>query len=100
MLIALYVDDSLIAGNGATVVVWIKGELHQRFEMKELGEARACLGLEFSLDRGNRTLKLSQEKYTWNARPAATLVESGFNNIRGETLTSRQPDVPNDTYQT
>ncbi len=41
MLIALYVDDLLIAGNDTAGIVWIKGELRQRFEMKDLGK-REC----------------------------------------------------------
>ncbi len=97
MLIALYVDDLLMAGNDTAAIVWIKGELRQRFEMNDLGEARVCLGLEISPDRGNRTLKLSQERYTQsvlemfgmrNAKPAATPMESGFNNKRW-----RDPDT-------
>ncbi len=62
MLIALYVDDLMIAGNDTVAIVWIKGELRQRFEMMDLGEARVCFGLEISRNRGNRTLKLSQER--------------------------------------
>ncbi len=95
MMIALYVDDLLIVGKDTAAIVWIKGKLRQRFEMKDLGEARVCLGLEIS--RGNRTLKLSQERYTQsvlerfgmrNGKPAATPMESGFNNIRW-----RDPDT-------
>ncbi len=48
MLIALYVDDLLIAGNEYRSIAWIKGELRKRFEMKDLGEARVCLGLEIT----------------------------------------------------
>ncbi len=43
MPIALYADDLLIAGNDTTGIVWITGELRQRFEMKDLGEERVCL---------------------------------------------------------
>ncbi len=42
MLIALYVDDLLMAGNDTAAIVWIKGELRQRFEMNDLGE-RECV---------------------------------------------------------
>ncbi len=54
MLIALYADDLLIAGNDTAAIVWMKGELRQRFEMKELGEARVSLGLEISRDKRQR----------------------------------------------
>ena len=91
MLIALYVDDLLIAGNDSKAIAWIKGELRKRFEMKDLGEARVCLGLEITRDRANRTLHLSQKKYTQSvlerfrmhdAKPVPTPMESGFTNIR------------------
>ena len=48
MMIALYVDDLLIAGRDTTSIEWMKGELRQRFEMKDLGEAKVCLGLEIT----------------------------------------------------
>ncbi len=35
--IPLYVDDLQITGSDTTAIVWIKGELRQRFEMKDLG---------------------------------------------------------------
>ncbi len=57
MLIALYVDNS-------RSIAWIKGEVRKRFEMKDLGEARVCLGLEISRDRANRTIHIYQKKYT------------------------------------
>ncbi len=91
MIIALYVDDLPIAGNDTVAISWMKGELRKRFEMKDLGEVQICLGLEISRDRSNRTLRLSQDRYTesilerlgmQNAKPVATPMESGFNNIR------------------
>ena len=63
LIIALYVDDLLIAGDDKSGIAWIKGELSKRFEMKDLGEAKTCLGLEITRDRANRTLKLSQSAY-------------------------------------
>ncbi len=68
-----------------------KAELRKRFEMKDLGEARVCLGIEITQDRANRTLHLSQQKYSesvlerfgmHNAKPVPTPMESGFTNIR------------------
>lgn len=63
LIIALYVDDLLIAGDNMASVTWIKTELGKRFEMKDLGEAKVCLGLEITRDRKNRTLKLTQTGY-------------------------------------
>ncbi len=33
MLIALYADDLLIAGNNSTSIAWIKGELREQFDI-------------------------------------------------------------------
>ena len=63
MALALYVDDLLIAGSSIDRVLQIKSELHKRFEMKDLGEAKVCLGLEIHRDRSARKLWLGQEKY-------------------------------------
>eukprot|EP00171_Calliarthron_tuberculosum_P002468 IDg2468t1 len=64
MLIALYVDDMLIAAKDSASIAQIKGEFSRRFEMKDLGEASVCLGLEIHRNRANRTLHLSQKSYT------------------------------------
>ncbi len=62
MLMALYVDDLLIAGNNSRSIARIKGELRKWFEMKDLVEARASLGLEITRDSATRTLYLSLKK--------------------------------------
>eukprot|EP00171_Calliarthron_tuberculosum_P000752 IDg752t1 len=56
MLIALYVDDMLIAANSSASIKKIKEEFNMRFEMKDMGEAHICLGLEIHRDRPNRRL--------------------------------------------
>ncbi|CDF39892.1 unnamed protein product [Chondrus crispus] len=56
MLIALYVDDLLLAGSDIDAIKWMKGELNKRFEMKDLGKAKVCIGLEIERDRSAKTL--------------------------------------------
>ena len=63
VIISLYVDDLLLAGNNLDAISWIKGELNKRFEMKDLGEAKVILGLEITRDRKNHVLLLGQSKY-------------------------------------
>ncbi len=41
----------------------LRGELSKRFEMKNIGEAKMCLGLQILLYRANGTLRLSQSTY-------------------------------------
>ena len=63
MIIALYVDDLLLAGSDLDAILWMKGELKKRFEMKDLGEAKVCIGLEIHRNRGAGQLWLGQRKY-------------------------------------
>ncbi len=46
LLIALYVDDLLIAGSSKAEVESIKDKLSHRFEMKNIGNAKVILGIE------------------------------------------------------
>ena len=66
LLIALYVDDLLLAGSDIDAITWMKEELHKRFEMKDLGEAKICIGLEIHRDRATKSLSLTQSKYASN----------------------------------
>ena len=89
VIISLYVDDLLLAGNNLSAISWIKGELHKRFEMKDLGEAKVILGLEITRDRKNRELHLGQSKYAGDilerfgmhdSRPVSTpMIQSNTN---------------------
>ena len=63
MIIALYVDDLLLAGSNLNATLWMKGELNKRFEMKDLGEAQVCIGLEIRRNRVSGELWLGQLKY-------------------------------------
>ena len=50
MLIALYVDDLLIAGSAKYKIDFVKGKLSERFEMKDMGVARVMLRIEIKRD--------------------------------------------------
>ena len=63
IIIALYVDDLLLAGSNLNAILWVKGELNKRFEMKDLGEAQVCIGLEIRRNRDSGELWLGQQKY-------------------------------------
>ena len=63
MIIALYVDDLLLAGSDLDAIVWMKNELNRRFEMKDLGEAKTCIGLEIDRNRSKNILTVTQSKY-------------------------------------
>lgn len=63
VILLLYVDDMLVAGNSVRIVRELKQHLSQRFSMKDLGVAKRILGMNIIRDRKKRELRLSQEKY-------------------------------------
>jgi Reverse transcriptase (RNA-dependent DNA polymerase) len=62
-IIALYVDDLLIACNNIGILIEIKDGLSREFEMKNMDQARMCLGFRISRNRSEQKLTMSQEKY-------------------------------------
>lgn len=46
-----------------SAIEWMKLELTKQFEMKDVGKAQTCLGLEIPCSCRNRKLWLSQTKY-------------------------------------
>ena len=63
LIIVLYVDDLLIAGNDRKEILRVKKELMKVFKMKDLGVVQEFLGIEVTRNRANRTLRLSQSFY-------------------------------------
>ncbi len=63
IIIALYVDDLLIVGPSKANITALKLQLHQRFQMTDLGPCCYYLGMAVQRDRPNRVLTLSQESY-------------------------------------
>jgi hypothetical protein len=62
MLIAIYVDDIVLATNDNACMNNVKKELMNAFDMKDLGEIGICLGIEFEKDKENR-VHLNQSLY-------------------------------------
>ncbi len=102
LLIALYVDDLLIAGSSSTEVQSIKHKLSHRFEMKDMGEVKVILGIEISRDRSTRRLFINQSEYTQNvlekfgminSKPVVTPMDRSYHDV---TMDGFHPavDVP------
>ena len=93
VIMSLYVDDILIAGNDKDFVMDVKAWLSSSFEMKDMGEAAYILGVKISRDRSKRLLSLSQETYI-----KKVLERFGMQNCKsidtpvckGDTLSQRQ----------
>ena len=62
-IVAIYVDDLLIAGRDKAAIQDLKNRLSKEFEMADLGPCQHYLGMKVTRDRANRKLFLSQEAY-------------------------------------
>ena len=63
IILLLYVDDMLIAGNDSKLIGKLKERLFKSFDMKDLGPAKQMLCMRITRDRKAKKLWLSQEKY-------------------------------------
>ena len=63
IILSLYVDDILLAGNDMEMIIATKGWLSSNFEMKDMGEADYILGVKILRDRSKKLLGLSQQTY-------------------------------------
>lgn len=62
-MIALYVDDMVVASSDKNKMADIVRQFNQRYQMKNIGEVKQLLGMNVQRDRRLGTLKLSQKKY-------------------------------------
>jgi hypothetical protein len=60
-IIALYVDDLIIAAHSKQSLDTIKMQLESTFEMQDLGQLKYCLGLEITHSKD--TMHISQQRY-------------------------------------
>ena len=59
VILSLYVDNILLAGNSKEMIDIVKRWLSSNFEMKDMGEANYVLGMKIVRDRAKRLLGLS-----------------------------------------
>ena len=62
-IIALYVDDLIIAGSNDRVIAEVKKTLSKKYKMKDLGLLNWVLGMEVIQDLTNKTINLNQTTY-------------------------------------
>lgn len=86
MLIALYVDDIVLATNDTAMLKKEKDQLKKRFEIEDQGEIHYCLGMCIKRDRSTKTMHISQRAYLENVlkrfnmsncKPVSTPMEVG-----------------------
>ena len=102
-LIAVYVDDMILASKALEDLESVKNLLKKSFSITDLGEANWILGIHIERDRGTKQIRLSQEQYIeevlskfdqQDARPMVTPMLASQRLVRAE-----QPEVDTRTYQ-
>nr|XP_033512826.1 uncharacterized mitochondrial protein AtMg00810-like isoform X1 [Nicotiana tomentosiformis] len=61
IVILVYVDDLLVTGNNVELIHQVRTDLQAKFKMKDLGELKFFLGIEFS--RSKEGILMNQRKY-------------------------------------
>ncbi|GJY18251.1 helicase and polymerase-containing protein TEBICHI, partial [Tanacetum coccineum] len=83
LILLIYVDDILLAGNNLSLIIDIKAQLHQTFSIKDLGPLRYYLRIKFLRNSNGRVM--TQRKYALdliafaklqNKKPAKTPLDS------------------------
>ncbi|XP_058805473.1 uncharacterized protein LOC131672338 [Phymastichus coffea] len=63
IILVLYVDDIILAGNNQEKLQEIKSRLCDAFQMTNMGEPNMYLGMKIQRDRLNKTMTLTQTDY-------------------------------------
>ena len=63
LIIALYVDDTILASNCNKMLLSAKEMLHRKFEMSDLGEVKSILGMSIDRNREKGILYINQKSY-------------------------------------
>lgn len=61
--LAIYVDDLILFTNCQSSKINLKQKLCERFNMKDMGELKYCIGLHVTRDRKNGNMYIDQRKY-------------------------------------
>src|SRR5436190_19055105 len=83
--VALHVDDFLLFSNDVNEKAALKKHLKSRFSIKDLGEAKCCLGL--NIERSQGQIKINQQPFVTellkkfnmqDSKPVSTPMETNF----------------------
>ncbi|KMQ85207.1 gag-pol polyprotein [Lasius niger] len=91
ILIALYVDDLLIAGSSNEMVNEVVEHLKKEFEIKVF-EPNCFVGFELERDRANKTISLSQIGYLRRVLERFNMTNCNQSSTPGEEKSSRKTD--------
>ena len=105
MIIAVYVDNTVLASNNDEMLESEKAKLNSKFEMEDRGPIHYCLGMLIQHDKEAKVLTISQKAYLedvlkcfgmFDCKPISTLMEA---NKKLNKLTDDQEPVDVQRYQ-
>ena len=76
VILILYVDDILLAGDDKQKLEEIRDKLSLVFKMKDLGEPENFLVMRINRDKQNKTLELKQTEYIEKILERFNMIES------------------------
>lgn len=100
-MIAVYVDDILIASRHEKEITKLGQKLSSHFEVKSLGEVNYCLGVEFT--QGNGYIAMHQRGYVkdllsrfgmTDSKPVATPIDASLKLERNESGSEEDSKLP------
>ena len=103
ILLAVYVDDIIIATNNIEQMNELKQNLVRTFKMKDMGPLSYCLGIEFKQDIRRKTISMSQTKYTKevilrfgmeNSKPTKTPLDGSVKLKKAESEEVNDENLP------
>ena len=92
-VLAVYVDDILLAGRSNEWLTAVKQAFSEKFQVKDLGELQYFLGVKVIQDHKNESVWIGQESYTENilrkfgmedAKTGRTLMDTSSNLVKGD----------------
>ena len=100
LLMAIYVDDIVIASQSETWIAEMKINLMQEFEMKDLGKIRHCLGFEFThaadkifMTQTIQILQILKRFGMEDSRPVGTPIDSGAKLLKPENPSREEMEM-------
>ena len=105
IIIAVYVDDTILAANDMELLRAEKANLSKRFEMEDLGEIHYCLGMAIERDGNAKVLMIDQKSYLENVfkrfgmedcKPISTPMDP---NVKFEKLADNERSANIQEYQ-
>lgn len=99
--IAVYVDDILVASRNQKMISKVERLLSSKFDLKNLGDVKNCLGVEF--DQGNGRITMHQRRYITEilsrfgmseCKPVATPADPNTKLLKGGEQDSEDAKLP------